>query len=1097
MPMIRSVEATASEPAVDNLYGPSEVWRAMGVAERLALLRSAGGVGSVGSAIDGATYEATRHRLASWRAERTLDEQRALHDPRQIYGCTDDELQAILSAGPIQLHDTSALPSWARSLNEAWARGTASRAPPIVAEGSDPAFSFLPIVEPLVKDAVERVAAEAVHLAGAQDAPFSPSVAVRALQRTLVSRLAALIGRTGVLELHAARLRQELSGNTPAERFESFVEQLADPATGKAILQRSPVLGRLCFRVAENWTAGSRDFLVALTQDWPHLCREFGLSARDELIDVSPTGDLHRCGRSVLALRFSSGRKLVYKPRSLAIETEYQRLLGWLSGQPRVPALRQLTVVAAGDHGWVEYVEPAPCPGDEANALYRRYGVTLALLYVLAAGDCHFENVVAAGSHPVVLDLETLFHAFPASDVSRLGPAEQAVVDRTTGSVLGVGLLPTRRWSNALGRSVDVSGLGGRSHEWARAKRPRWEGEFTDAMREVLSEGSGETLADEGDDPREADALARHLDDVADGFATGYRALLARRDELLRPDGPLEPFREVETRSVLRPSGHYMFVLQSITHPSFVCDGVNLDRRLNRLLAAEDGRPPDSPITESERADMWQLDVPLFRTNPTSNDIVGSGGRCIPSVLAETGLERAGRRISTMSESDLELQLWLIRLSIGAWVLNRSKSNAYGDKAALPLQPNPAHDALDCAATLATRVGQLAISRGGEATWIGTRYWPGDETWAVDALGSSLFDGLSGIVLFLAYAGEVLRARPHVDLAREALCTLERQLDRVAVADAPHPFVGFSGVGGWIHALTHVGVLWNDDRLLARAVDLVSVLLRALDDAVTVDFIGGAAGAIRPLLNLYELTRSDEVLSAAVACGEHILARAEPQAAGVGWTSPAGPVPLTGFSHGAAGVTWALLKLYEAVHDRRYVDGAVAGRPYERSHFSTTEGNWRDLRSQDAAADLGSAPFLHFWCHGSVGIGMSRLDTFSSQRDDGVLVEIEAAVRATYERGFRSDHSLCHGYPSAAELMLLAERAGIATAQPPNASSWGEAMVNSIRQHGFVTGFPLGIETPGLMMGTAGIGYGLLRLTVPDRVPSVLLLEPPHDHSSA
>jgi lantibiotic modifying enzyme len=35
------------------------------------------------------------------------------------------------------------------------------------------------------------------------------------------------------------------------------------------------------------------------------------------------------------------------------------------------------------------------------------------------------------------------------------------------------------------------------------------------------------------------------------------------------------------------------------------------------------------------------------------------------------------------------------------------------------------------------------------------------------------------------------------------------------------------------------------------------------------------------------------------------------------------------------------------------------------------------------------------------------------------------------------------------------------------------------------------VETPGLMTGVAGIGYGLLRLAAPLRVPSVLALAPP------
>jgi lantibiotic modifying enzyme len=48
-----------------------------------------------------------------------------------------------------------------------------------------------------------------------------------------------------------------------------------------------------------------------------------------------------------------------------------------------------------------------------------------------------------------------------------------------------------------------------------------------------------------------------------------------------------------------------------------------------------------------------------------------------------------------------------------------------------------------------------------------------------------------------------------------------------------------------------------------------------------------------------------------------------------------------------------------------------------------------------------------------------------------------------------------------------------------------------VRRGGWRCGIPGGVETPGLMMGLAGIGYGLLRVGAADRVPSVLALDPP------
>ena len=58
------------------------------------------------------------------------------------------------------------------------------------------------------------------------------------------------------------------------------------------------------------------------------------------------------------------------------------------------------------------------------------------------------------------------------------------------------------------------------------------------------------------------------------------------------------------------------------------------------------------------------------------------------------------------------------------------------------------------------------------------------------------------------------------------------------------------------------------------------------------------------------------------------------------------------------------------------------------------------------------------------------------------------------------------------------------TTTPDPAGAAG--LLHQGREGGWKCGLPQGHETPGLMMGLAGIGYGLLRLAWPERVPSVL-----------
>ena len=70
---------------------------------------------------------------------------------------------------------------------------------------------------------------------------------------------------------------------------------------------------------------------------------------------------------------------------------------------------------------------------------YHRQGALLALLYVLDGTDMHYENLIAVGEQPVLVDVETLFHPShaPAGALSR-DPAYRALLS----SVYRTALLP-------------------------------------------------------------------------------------------------------------------------------------------------------------------------------------------------------------------------------------------------------------------------------------------------------------------------------------------------------------------------------------------------------------------------------------------------------------------------------------------------------------------------------------------------------------------------------------------------------------------------------------------------------------------------------
>ncbi len=138
-----------------------------------------------------------------------------------------------------------------------------------------------------------------------------------------------------------------------------------------------------------------------------------------------------------------------------------------------------------GAYGWVEEVEPRPCRDQrDVETFYYRAGMLVCLIYALEGNDCHQENLIAAGEHPVLIDHETMlqprirYFGPPGEE----GPLSLAVRFFYEDSVFRTALLP-RREIRPTGESYDVSGLGGTEVQLTHRRRRIWENINTDAMR--------------------------------------------------------------------------------------------------------------------------------------------------------------------------------------------------------------------------------------------------------------------------------------------------------------------------------------------------------------------------------------------------------------------------------------------------------------------------------------------------------------------------------------------------------------------------------------------------------------------------------------
>ncbi|MDC0773912.1 type 2 lanthipeptide synthetase LanM family protein [Streptomyces sp. HD] len=887
---------------------------------------------------------------------------------------------------------------------------------------------------------------------------WASALALPALQEALL----AMAGRTMALELNAARLLGELSGGDGPARFAAFCDRYEDdPAAAAELLDRYPELRREAARLSGDWGDTTAEFLARLAADWPLIGDRLRPPADPgplTAVDLA-AGDPHGGGRCVVLARFASGYRLVYKPRSLAVDAHLHDLLAWLATRGPGLQLRVPAVAEAGDHGWTEYVAAAPCrDAREVHRFYHRQGALLAVLYVLGGTDIHYENLVAAADWPVLLDLEALFHAPPAG-------AEDAP------ELLRTALLPPPAGE------ADLSGLAAVPGTMLPFSAVHWQDAGTDRARIVrrpATVGAGEhrpVLAGSPADPRQYAAELRA------GFTAAYRALAGGRREL---GALLARFADDEVRVILRATRTYGRLLDESYHPDLLRDATARATHFDRLADKIRQLPHLAPAVAAEHADLLRGDIPVFRARAGSRDVRTAGGAVLPGYLAACGLDLAQQRAAALGEADLARQTWTLASALAPPL-------QYGEGEPEPL--------VAAARAVGDRVLSLARRRGP----VGLHWWglrlTGPGSWQPGPLGPALYDGCTGIALFLTELAAVTGVERYANAARQVVDQLLRR------ASDPPGIGAFTGRAGLVHLLARTGVLWQGEWLLAEAERLAVRLGQVVRRDRKFDVMGGAAGALRTLLGLYRVRPSAEVLTAATRCGDHLLAHARPMPRGIGWPVPdTAGVPLGGLAHGAGGIAMTLHDLARTTGEARYATAANAALEYERSTYDSESGQWHDLRAaaSDGATALdgviatgGEAPYMTAWCHGATGIGLTRIDMCRHAADDNLAAEADAAVRATLRTGFGRDHAPCHGDAAGLELLLQASELWPERGWDSELQERTRTLLHSAGHTGLRCGSPAGLQSPELMTGLSGIGHVLLRLARPAQVPCVLTLAAP------
>lgn len=390
---------------------------------------------------------------------------------------------------------------------------------------------------------------------------------------------------------------------------------------------------------------------------------------------------------------------------------------------------------------------------------------------------------------------------------------------------------------------------------------------------------------------------------------------------------------------------------------------------------------------------------------------------------------------------------------------------------------------LEVADAIGCRLVRDAIWQGSHCNWLIWTKEPlaGAIHPVYRAAPNDIYLGTAGIALFLAHLVQFTGDAQQ----RDALHGAVQQVRRRLAQRKPEVFGFYNGSAGAAWALAAIGAMEGRREWTAEA---QAVLRRLPHEAAMTDqhdLIAGKAGLAIALLGVGERFGDDELVTAGARVAAQLAAEAQAGQGGSAWPNPdrSGP-PLLGLSHGVSGMALALLEADRLRPDRRLRDTAMAALRYERRAFDTTQRNWPDYRPMPGMPAT-TARFPVAWCHGSTGIGISRLRLLQLlPEDEQALGEIDVAIGNAVQaintpmQPLTTDFTLCHGASGNNDLLLsVAERFGRADALAA-AQRVGDVM----RELVHVPQLPWGCGVPdcgdsvSLLTGSAGIGLHYLRL---------------------
>jgi len=835
----------------------------------------------------------------------------------------------------------------------------------------------------------------------------------------MIGRLKRISLRTLILEMNLSERCGELVGKDGEEMYHFYVNQkMCDNEYLQEMYRVYPELYRALFQELERCMRNIRSVLEKFEQDKTEINKAFFAANPAHFIKRIGGGDSdsHNGGGRVYWMDLDNGERLVYKPRCLAIDKVFQEFVGYVSNGCGMDYQWNI-ILDKTEYGWCTWVRKNDCDTrKELEDYYFRIGVLLCITYLLGAEDMHYENLIANGEFPILVDLE-------------MGIGSRGIIKNEKGfseiknvykdSVLHTGILPLYAW-NENGEGVNVGAMNGSGGQLCPIKMPVVVETGTTNMhieyrQPVMAESKNLAMINgKFIEPYE------FLDHIQAGFERAYVVIAGDKEKISEW---IDEFGRAPVRYLFRETQQYAMMLNSSYHPQYLmsqterCKGIRCLNRGEEKIVDEFLRDKKEWIYEQEEKDLYEGDIPYFWYVAKERALHSSMGETYLNYFEQPVIERIRNRLQKMNEQDLSRQQRFIRnaLFIGTKKVEDDNGITVFDSDNMEEEVS-AEDKTHIGLSIAELVGDILLE---EAIWTDDKEnvgWIsivmagyGERGYLIRPMNYYLYDGLAGVAVFMASLVKKSSSNRFCQIYEILIRQLFDYTDQKVFAEENEelPTGAYTGEASLVYAYILLYEITGDERFRMYLEKHSEIVSRFIKQDKAYDVLGGNAGAILVLVKAYEKTGNQKYLTLAIEAGDVLIEAATSFELGIGWVNRGVEKALTGFAHGNSGMILALCKLgYYSGKDIFY-DFAHKALLFEQHYFIPEIGDWADLRFEDYKQEVSEL----VWCHGKGGVVAAYAKAIK-YAEPGLRKKLEETIGKADENmkaKHESVYCLCHG----------------------------------------------------------------------------------------